>query len=324
MGRRTELPEELGGEFSAALARRHGVSRSRLRSDDLRSPFFGVRIAADVTFDTDTEDPYERQRLARIARAREYAPRLHQGHFFSHQTAAAIWGGPLPIEHAEDGRIADDLSPHVCALGPLAEPRTSGVIGHRTRSSFAAIVEHDGLRVSSPAATWASLGSLSLHDLIALGDYFCRQWRQGHGRPTPGRAPLATTADLRTMLEVGRRFGADKLRAALPRIREDSWSPRESLVRCLLMDAGLPEPMLNVDVHDDFGRFLGCVDMAYGEEKVAVEYLGMLHSATWATDVERIAALRAAGWFVIEVTAPLLRRPEVLVRRVAAALRRGH
>ena len=323
MGRRTELPQALGDEFSAALARRHGVSRSRLRGDDLRSPFFGVRISAGVAFDTDAEDPHQRQRLARIARAREYSPRLHQGHFFSHQTATAIWGGPLPLEFAEDGRIADDFPPHVCALGPLAEPRTSGIIGHRTRSSFTSILEHDGLRVSSPAATWASLGSLSLYDLIALGDYFCRAWRRGHGRPTPGRAPLATTADLRTMLEVGRRCGAERLRAALPRIREDSWSPRESLVRCLLVDAGLPEPLLNVDVHDGTGRFLGCVDMAYREEKVAVEYLGMLHGATWAIDVERIAALRAASWTVIEVTAPLLRRPEDLVRRVAAALRQS-
>jgi len=322
MGRRTDLPDELGREFPTALARRHGVSRSRLRGSDLRAPFFGVRIAADVSYEVDAEEPYERQRLQRIARAREYAPRLHTGHFFSHQTAAAIWGGPLPLEFAEDGRIADEFPPHVCALGPVSEPRTSGVIGHRSRSSFTEMTEHDGLRVSSPAATWAASGSLPLYDLIALGDYFCREWRQGRGRPTPGREPLATREDLRRMLEAGRRVGADRLRAALPRIREDFWSPRESLVRCLLVDAGLPEPLLNVDVYDDAGRFLGCVDMAYGEEKVAVEYLGMLHGATWAADVERIAALRAAGWIVIEVTAPLVKRPEELARRVADALRR--
>jgi len=47
------------------------------------------------------------------------------------------------------------------------------------------------------------------------------------------------------------------------RIREDSWSPRESQVRCLLVDAGLPEPEPNVDVFDDHGRFIGCVDLAH-------------------------------------------------------------
>lgn len=70
MGRRTELPDELGGEFSAALARRHGVTRSRLRGRDLRARFFGVRIAADISFEVDAEDPYQRQRLRRIARLR--------------------------------------------------------------------------------------------------------------------------------------------------------------------------------------------------------------------------------------------------------------
>jgi very-short-patch-repair endonuclease len=91
-------------------------------------------------------------------------------------------------------------------------------------------------------------------------------------------------------------------------------------VRCILIAAGLPEPALNVDVFDDSGRFLGCVDMAYPLQRVAIEYLGMLHDTSWARDVERIAALRAAGWNVIEVTSPLLARPEELVHRVRSAL----
>lgn len=319
MGRKTELPDDLDDSFRAALARRHGVTRARLRGSDLRAPFFGVRFSADVTFDVDAKDPYERQRLLRIARAREYAPRLHTGHFFSHQTAASIWGGPLPLELTDTGEPADEPALHVCAFSPVAEPRTTGVVGHRTLSSLTSVREHGGLRVSSPAATWATLGALSLHDIIALGDYFCRRWRAGRGRPMPGRAPLATTDELRHALEAGRRHGAVKLRAALDRIREDAWSPRETKVRCLLVDAGLPEPQLNWDVYED-GRFLGCVDMAYPAEKVAVEYFGMVHDATWAADVERIAALRAAGWTVIEVTSPLLSHPEDLVRRVRKAL----
>ena len=321
MGHRIELPDELGDSFSAALARRHGVTRSRLRGQDLRAPFHGVRIAGHVLFDVQSDDPYERQRLLRIARAWEYAPRLHTGHFFSHETAASIWGGPLPLAIADDGSPADDLALHVCAFSPVAEPRSAGIIGHRTLASLTSVREHDGLRVSSPAATWAALGSLPLYDVIALGDYFCRQWRPGRGRPTPGRPPLATIDELRRAVEAGRRHGAATLRAALDRIREDSWSPRETRVRCILVDAGLPEPQLNVDVYDGT-RFLGCVDMAYPDEKVAIEYFGMLHDATWAADVERIAALRAAGWTVIEVTSPLLRRPEELARRVASALNR--
>jgi hypothetical protein len=189
-------------------------------------------------------------------------------------------------------------------------------------SSLTAVTEHEGLRVSTPAATWAALGALSVFDLVALGDFFCRRWRDGYGRPHAGRAPLTTVADLRDALDLGRRKGAARLRQALELVREDAWSPRESRVRCILIAAGLPEPELNIDVFDEKGRFLGCVDMAYRDRRVAIEYLGMLHDEQWARDVERIAALRAAGWTVLEVTSPLLHRPQDLVARVVAALHR--
>lgn len=323
MGRRVDLPDECGDGFPVRIARLHGVSRGRLRGRDLEAPFHGIRIvAAHAEEDPVVSDPYERQRLARVRQARIYASGLHTGHFFSHQTAASIWGAPLPLEFTADDRILEgtELSLHVSAAGITAFPRASGIVGHRTLLSLTTVQEHDGLRVTSPAATWVSLGTLPLFDLVALGDFFCRVWRPGHGRPASDQRPLATIDDLRTALDAGRRRGAARLRSAIELIREDSWSPRESRVRCILVDAGLPEPELNVDVFDEDGQFLACVDMAYRRERVAVEYLGMLHNAQWASDVERIAALRAAGWTVIEVTSPLLQRRKELVRRVAAAL----
>ena len=324
MGRRTPLPTELPTAFSTALARGHGTSRSRLNGSDLAAPFHGVRIRTEPPTESESasDDPYERQRHGRIARARQYAPRLHTGHLFSHETAAAIWGAPLPLFFDSFGRIAEakDLELHVCAVGPAPIPRTAGVSRHKTYASLTVPDEHDGLRVPSPAATWVQLGHLALKDIVAAGDYFCRRWRPGYGRPNVGTPPLAEIDELRTLLEAGRRRGAARLRTALDLIREDSWSPRESAVRIILVAAGLPEPRLNIDLFDDEGRFLGCVDMAYPERKVAIEYLGMLHGASWAQDVERIARLRAAGWNVLEVTSPLLKHPDELVRRVAAAL----
>lgn len=309
--------------FSVHIARLEGASRSELRRRALVAPFHGMRIArgASRAF-LDVDDPYERQRLCRVERARIYAVGLHHGHFFSHTTAASIWGAPLPLEFSDTGGIAEyaDLALHVSASGHVPFPRAAGITGHRTLLSMTAVQEHRGLRVTSPSATWASLGILSVPNLVALGDYFCRVWRAGHGRRDVGRPPLATVAQLRGAMEAGRRRGAARLRIALDLIRTDAWSPRESLVRCILLDAGLPEPQLNFDVRVG-GRFIACVDMAYPAERVAIEYLGMLHGERWAVDVERLAALRAAGWTVIEVTAALLRSPETLVRRVAAALR---
>jgi hypothetical protein len=322
MGPRAHLPDDLPDDFPVWLARAHGVTRARLRRADLDAPFYGVRIGAAPVAAVDSDDPYERQRRLRVARARQYAPGLHTGHFFSHQTAAAVWGAPLPLEFAADGEVADsaDLVLHVSASGHIPFPRATGIKGHRTLRRLTEVTEHDGLRVSSPAATWASLGTLPLFDLVALGDFCCRRWRSGHGRPHAGRPPLATIEGLQSMLDAGRRRGADRLRTALSLVREDSWSPRESHVRCILLTAGLPEPELNFDVFDRRGRFLGCVDMAYAGERVAIEYLGMLHGERWARDVERLAALRAAGWTVIEVTSPLLKRPDELIARVRIAL----
>lgn len=325
---RAELPDDIEPAFSTSTARLLGVSRGRLRAADLHAPFHGVRVKTDLpasegdASEADIADPYERQRRARVVRARVYSARLHTGHFFSHQTAASIWGGPLPLERDERGKIAadEDLALHVSASGGIPFPRTNGIVGHRTLASLTAIFTHDGLRVTSPAATWVSLGTLPLFDIVAIGDYFCRRWREGHGRPRAGHPPLATIEDLRQALEAGRRRGAKRLREALVSVREDSWSPRETKVRCLLVASGLPEPQLNVDVYDESGRFIGCVDMVYADHRVAIEYLGMLHGESWARDVERLAALRAAGWTVIEVTAPLLRRPDEFVRRVARAL----
>lgn len=317
------LPDDVNDAFPVWLARAHGVSRGRLRASDLESPFYGVRLRGDAIEPVDeVDDPYERQRRLRVARARQYTPRLHTGHFFSHETAASIWGAPLPLAFTSTGEVAGiaNLDLHVSALGHVPFPRTSGVKGHRTLQRLTEVREHDGLRVSSPAATWASLGALPLFDLIALGDYFCRRWRPGYGRPSVGREPLATIDGLRDLVEAGRRHGAARLREALGAIREDSWSPRESRVRCILVAAGLPEPDLNVDIFDERGSFLGCVDMVYPVQRVAVEYLGMLHGERWAQDVERLAALRAAGWTVIEVTSALLKHPETLVDRVRAAL----
>lgn len=308
------------GHFNVSDAVAAGVTRKRLRSRDLSRPFHGVR--SRVLEAPPDDDPFGLQRRWRVARARQYLPRIHPAHFFSHETAAAIYGAPLPLVLTEQGDVACgiDLELHVTVLGDGAMPRSRGIVHHRTQPKMATVREKLGMPVSSPATTWASLGTLPLADLIALGDYFCRVWRPGAGRRNVGRDPLATIDQLRAAASAGRRRGAANLREALPFIREDSWSARESIVRFVLVSAGLPEPELNVDVFDASGIFLGCVDMLYREQKVVVEYLGMLHGASWARDVERLAGLRAAGWTVLEVTSPLLAHPAELVRRVRRSL----
>lgn len=320
MPRPRPLPAALGDAFHVREAFDAGVSRQRLSRSDLASPFHGIRTTGRA--DAVAADPYARQAAARREGARIYWHRLRRGQFFSHETAAALWRAPVPLLFHER-RIAQPTETplHVSTLGDGPLVRTAGVTGHRARPLTTCLASIDGMPVSSPATTWASLGRLPLIDLVALGDYFCRAWRVGHGRPSAGTPPLATPDDLRRAIAAGRRVGIRRLREAIDLVREDSWSPRESAVRCHLVLAGLPEPRLNHDVYSH-GRFIACVDLAYPERKVAIEYQSLIHADRYAADVERIAALRAAGWTVIEVTSSLFAAPDVLVARVRAALRR--
>lgn len=238
--------------------------------------------------------------------------------FFSHQTAALIWGAPLPE--------TTDRFPHVSVFTGAAAPRTTGVHGHRVGPGMARIVTRDGLRVTSPASTWAMLGQLGRYDLVAGGDYFARVWRaEGYYRVNAGMAPLASVPQLVAAVGAGRRVGIDALRRALPLIRTDAWSRPETWTRLVIVDAGLPEPVLNSDQYDAYGAHLACIDLAYPEHKVAIEYQGQHHGARYVRDIERIERLRSEGWIVVQVTAQLLfENPAELVRRVRNALvRRG-
>ena len=291
----------------------------RLRRADLESPFFGVRAARRPIAFGDA-DHFRRQALEHCVLVRHYAPRLRPDQFISHESAVSLLGGPAPLVRV-DGDIADglDLPVHVSTRGSGPLVRTAGVRAHRA-SATARVTRGDGIALAHPATTWAQLGHWRLLDLVALGDYLCRTWRAGPGRPHAGRPPWTTVDELRAEIVTTRRRGAARLRQALDLVREDAWSPRESMLRCTLAFAGLPEPALNHDAYDRHGRFLGCVDLAYPELRIAIEYHGRLHHAQYAEDVERIAALRAAGWIVIEVTNALFARPDELVARVRAAL----
>ncbi|HWU30081.1 MAG TPA: hypothetical protein VN041_13450 [Microbacterium sp.] len=329
------LPESLGRRFSVASAVEAGVGRGRLRRADLEAPFHSVR-ARRIETALDDLDPYTKQVTERRIQADNYAPRLRADHCLSHESAVAIWGGPLPLvlppltdpewrTPGADRRPRQPVSGllldvDVSTLGDGPLVRARGVRGHRADPAVVSLRKVRGFLVASPATAWAQLGHLSLLDLVALGDHFCRRWRDGHGRSNAGRRPLATVDELREKIASTRWRGIRRLREAVDLVREDSWSPRESHVRCHLVLSGLPEPVLNHDAYDRHGAFLGCVDLAYPERRVAIEYQGLLHSAQYAADVERIAALRAAGWTVIEVTSELLARPSLLIARVRAAL----
>jgi len=117
--------------------------------------------------------------------------------------------------------------------------------------------------------------------------------------------------------------GAPRLREVLALAEPLTESPMESRLRLLIIDAGLPRPVAQHDVHNALGRLLGRVDLAYPRWRIAIEYEGDHHreQARFRRDVHRLNVLRAAGWLVLRFTADdVLRHPERTARQVAAAI----
>jgi hypothetical protein len=172
------------------------------------------------------------------------------------------------------------------------------------------------------------LGSeLSERDLVRLGDAIVRIPRDERGRPRP-ELRLGSVDELRAALEVGRRAGAHRLRAALARIRVGAMSPLETDARLDAVEAGLPEPELDVEIRSsENGRLLGIADGRYPAYRVLMEVEGDHHRTDrrqWARDIEKHAAYAAEGYETVRLTGIQIRQnPAQGVALLREALIRG-
>lgn len=293
---RIPLPPPLrGSAFSTANAARLGLRTGRLRGHDLHAPHRGVRLPADI-------DATAEQRAAPLTGAHRW---------FTHLSAARIWGCPLPP--------SVDLRAHLSAH--RRAPRIAGIIGHKA-SLRASPMRRAGLPVSDPITTWLQLAAvLPFDELVACGDHLVHQPRypdRHDPRPYVEREALvAAAAEYR-----GR--GAIMARAAAAAVRSHAASRPETLIRLLLERAGLPAPELNAEVHDAEGVWIAYCDLVFRAAKVVVEYDGDQHRTDrrqYERDRRRLDALADAGWNVIHVRADaLFHDPASVVARVRRAL----
>ena len=149
-------------------------------------------------------------------------------------------------------------------------------------------------------------------ELIVAGDHLLRR-----------RLPDAEFAEL-VASAAAVRPGRARLRAALISIRPGTESPMESRLRLTIVAAGLPEPVIGHVIVDATGGFVATPDLAYIEEKVAIEYEGDIHRTNphvYAADIDRRELMEAAGWIVIRVVAHHLSHNRLsLVARIREAL----
>jgi hypothetical protein len=103
-------------------------------------------------------------------------------------------------------------------------------------------------------------------------------------------------------------------------------SPMESEARLVMIDGGLPPPVLQYEIVDAQGR-LWRLDFAWPEFRVAAEYDGVdWHSGPDALlrDRRRSAALQELAWVVVPIIAEDVRyRPGELIRRLETHLQRA-
>ena len=279
---------ELPPIWSAASARAAGLTRAQLRG-----PAF-VRLAHDrrVRLDDAVDTP---ERLALLARV------LPDDAAYSHGTAAALLGAP----------VDPPRRPHVALTPRRVLPQHAGLVVHARRMEAGDVVVHRGVRLTSGAQTFLDLAAgLPPAELVAVGDALLRS---GHLTPAQLSDRLARAARVR---------GVVRARDCAPMLSPQSASRPESLVRYWLTTSPLPEPQLQVPVHDRWGQVVAHGDVGYPEWRVLLEYEGRQHAdvAQFGRDVDRYSLMAADGWLVLRFAARHLKGPSVIVERTRRAL----
>ncbi|MDP3950448.1 hypothetical protein [Microbacterium sp.] len=284
MRHRTPLPRRLGGVFHVSDAATAGVGRGRANAGDLHRPFPGIRaVETPTTF---------------LQRAECFAPRMRDGHRYCGVTAARVWGLPLPWHWTPSESL------QVAVPADASPPRVSGVHGQRVAADRGQTYAVGGLNTMDPVSTIALLSPrLDVEQLVVMLDAIVTPSQRYPGLRMV--RPFCSIGSIRSQLDALGAFpGARKMREALELVRAGVDSPKETQARIAIIDAGLPEPVVQHAVHDA-GLLVATVDLAYPKLKIAIEYEGDGHRTDrdqWRIDIQRQRRLEELGWIVIRLT----------------------
>jgi hypothetical protein len=139
------------------------------------------------------------------------------------------------------------------------------------------------------------------------------------------RATGVTTADALLLAEkYPRARGLPRARLALALMDAGAQSPKETWLRLVLIDGGLPAPRTQIRVTDGVSEAF--IDMGYDEPMVGLDYEGTHHSENrgqYVYDIGRAELIDRRGWIDIRVVAEHSRR-FILHRVDEAFTRRGY
>lgn len=114
--------------------------------------------------------------------------------------------------------------------------------------------------------------------------------------------------------------GLRRLREALGLVDGGAMSPKETWLRLLLHDAGLPRPTVQLPLHRG-GQLVAVFDLGWRQYKVAAEYDGDYHRSDrrrFVKDIDKLGIADEQGWIVLRVVSE--HRPSAVVSRAYRAL----
>jgi very-short-patch-repair endonuclease len=269
------------------------VTRGLITSSELRSSAWR-RLYRGVYADASLPDSV----ALRVAGAKLLIP---EDAAFSGRTAAFLHGAA----ELADLRAPVEVSvPTDVRFGPV-----TGLRIRQVRLAPQDVVLLQGRRCTTALRTALDIARTEpLPDAVAALDVLL-------GRVVVGKGELVEAAQ---RLD-GR--GAQRGRKAVGLADPRAESQPESRLRVELALAGL-FPEVQYTVRDPAGDFVARVDLAFREQRIAIEYDGAWHAepGQFAKDRRRLNRLVAAGWTVVHVTAADLRDPAALIARLKALL----
>jgi len=273
---------------------RHGITPDQLRTANLKA----MRIARGVYLREGVRDDFRVKAEAALALCGE-------GAALCAQSALQHCGVELPW-------AAQDRKVHVLLSRGQRGTRMPWIQAHRPEI-LPQVDDYHGLPIVVPGQAWMqTVLYTSITDLVVMGDGLMRRKNPVMDKLHLGEIVLSWR---------GRR-GFGRGQEAYSLIETGTDSPQETLVRLLLISAGLEKPQVNYRVKSPWGYFL--LDLAYGRWKVAIEYDGAVHvgdTNQMEQDRTRRRWLEDHGWRIITVTkADMTQDPQGIVSSVVLAL----
>ncbi|TSD62238.1 hypothetical protein [Aeromicrobium piscarium] len=267
MPRRPHVPDALRqGHFTRDHARRHGLSDRQLQSACWRRLFPGVWAWAE----------WQPGHEAWVGAASAALPEDAQ------PTGATL----LRLLGYDDGSAWFPLH---CVIARDHHAHLDGVFLHRTDAMPAT----GALGVSPTAAFIAYCAEATVLEAARAGDWLVAQGSMSvHG--------LVETASAERW-----RAGSRKARWIARHLRADSRSPEATSWRLRFVAAGLPEPEVNVSIHDAADALVTISDLGFLRWHTVAEYEGGRHQQDprqYLVDLQRYADLRRLGIDYVQLT----------------------